>query len=150
MKRKILCLALAVIMAIGILASCAPSVGDTPCQSCVDDNTDGVCDVCGGEVEIPKAAHKCTDSDYDTVCDECAKYVTMGDFPWNNTTLKFAMNLHSHNGELSSGSLRYLAGSESDGSELVSSVVARNVKAGLYTKTVIEYDYWLDGNDVYD
>ena len=150
MKRRIFCLFLLVALTFGVLSSCVTPGGGKTCESCVDTNTDGVCDACGGAVELPEGVHKCTDSDYDTLCDECGAYVTIGNFPWQNTTLKFAMNLHSHSGELSSGSSRYLAGSESDGSELVSSIVARNVKAGLYTKTVIEYDYWLDSDDIYD
>jgi hypothetical protein len=74
----------------------------------------------------------------------------VGAYPWETTSLKFAMNLHSHGGELTSGSLRYLAGADSDGSKLVESVILRNVKAQLYTKTSVEYDYWHDNIEAYD
>ena len=147
MKRRILCLLFALLTFLGALSSCVPQKAQ--CVVCFDDNLDGICDACGSDYIDPDR-HFCTDSDKNSVCDECGAFVIIGDYPWSHTKLRFAMNLHSHGAELYSGATRYLAGADSDGSELVNEVIIRNVKAETYTKTVIEYDYWLDGNDLYE
>ena len=169
MKNRIFCLLLAMIMVVGMLASCTPTA-TTPCSH-PDANKDGVCDSCGASVPVTPPvctehvdedgdgfcdSEGCTeevetvctheDEDEDDVCDLCAAVLIQpGNYTWQKTTLKFAMNMHSHNGELSSGSKRYLAGF-SDGTDLVKEVGKRNAKAAYYTKTAITYEYWSDGN----
>ena len=148
MKNRILCLLLALIMVVGVLASCTPPANE--CTEHNDSDGDSKCDICGATVESTGTCKHTNDANGDGICDDCGEEILIGNFPWSTTNLKFALNLHSHNGELSSGSRRYLAGGDSDGSTLVNSVVARNVKATMYTKTTIEYDYWLDGTEIYD
>ena len=176
MKNRIFCLFLTVIMVVGLLASCTPPTpAGSTCTTHTDANHDGLCDTagctgtvelvhvdanrdtvcdipgCGAYVEIP-ACTTHTDADSDDVCDVCSQVLLVaGDFNWSRTTLKFAVNMHSHYGELSSGSKRYLAG-VADGTDLVKEVAKRNSKAQFYTKTNISYEYWSDGKeeDVHD
>lgn len=150
MKNRILCLFLALVMMVGILVSCGPSTPPA-CTECIDTDEDGLCDVCQKPVE-PDDGGECShvDEDGNDECDLCEMILVQSPYTWELTKLKFALNLHSHNGELSSGSKRYLAGGDSDGSKIVESVIARNIKAGLYSNTTIEYDYWNDGADEYD
>ena len=151
MKNRILSLLLALIMVVGVLASCGPTTPPTCPNHGVDADNDGKCDGCQ-EAITPTPGGTCTheDTDRDYVCNKCNEEILEGNYGWSTTQLKFALNLHSHNNELSSGSRRYLAGGDSDGSTLVNAVVARNVKAGMYTKTQINYDYWLDKDALYD
>ena len=174
MKNRIFCLLLAMIMVVGMLASCTPPTPTPPvgstCTSHTDANHDGVCDTsgcntsvalvhvdadgdtvcdiagCGAYVE-PEACTNHVDVNEDDVCDVCNEILLVaGDYPWSRKDLKFAVNLHSHSGELTSGSKRYLAG-VSDGTALVKKVTQRNSKAQFYTKTRITYEYWSDPND---
>ena len=178
MKNRIFCLLLSLIMVVGMLASCVapttPPTGST-CTSHTDANHDGLCDTagcsgtvelvhvdanrdtvcdvpgCGAYVEIPPCATH-TDTDGDDVCDVCSQVlIAAGNYPWERTTLRFAVNMHSHYGELTSGSKRYLAGA-ADGTALVKEVSKRNSKAQFYTKTNIQYEYWSDGKeeDIHD
>ena len=173
MKNRIFCLLLAMIMVVGMLASCTPPTTTPPvgstCTNHTDANHDGVCDTngcnasvalvhvdadgdtvcdiagCGAYVE-PEACTNHVDENEDDVCDVCNEILLVaGNYPWSRKDLKFAVNLHSHNGELTSGSKRYAG--VSDGTALVKKVTQRNSKAQFYTKTRINYEYWSDPND---
>ena len=148
MKNRILCLFLALFMVVGLLASCTPPV--TPCVEHVDADYDGKCDVCKSTVSNAPACTDHKDTNGDELCENCGQSTLTGNYPWSTTTLKYALNLHTHNDELSCGSKRYLAGTDNDGSDLVASVGLRNTKANLYTKVMITWDYWLDDDDLYD
>ena len=40
------------------------------CENCIDGNTDGICDACGGAVSLPPHT-ECRDTDGDGICDVC-------------------------------------------------------------------------------
>ena len=155
MKKRIVCLLLAVMMlvgVVGILASCGgDGDDDKPCVECVDANKDGKCDACGGPVSNNggntggnggNANHTCEDNDGDLRCDQCKKDVTP-DYPWDDTELLFKMTHNSNQEQLSSTCGRYLAG-EYDGKtdELDDEVLMRNAEAYLSTKVTVTYDYY--------
>lgn len=54
MKKFLLFLLLTVSISLSLFA-CGGGGGDEPCVECVDENLDGKCDECGGEVELPQA-----------------------------------------------------------------------------------------------
>ncbi len=84
MKKNITLIFVAVIMAL-VLATCVactPVNPETPCIDHVDDNNDGVCDVCGEEIEIPEPETPCThtySNDCDTTCNLCGAERMVGE-----------------------------------------------------------------------
>ncbi len=145
MKKKIVCLLLAMMMivgCIGVLASCGG--GDKTCTEHVDADKDNKCDVCG---ETITANHRHTDSNKDNKCDVCGK--AMGgneatiDYPWDETQLLFQMTKNSNQNELSSCCDRYLAGEwDKDTDDLDLLVGERNAAAELETKVSVRYEYY--------
>ena len=154
MKNKIFCLLLAMVMVLGILASCAPPTtpggGNTCTNGHTNANNDTVCDVCGATVTPTPAACTHTDANYDEKCDLCEEDMLVGSFPWNRTNIKFALNMNSNKAELSSGSRRYLAGEVNDSALIVQNVQNRNLEAMTYTKTSVEYVYWSEPDNYED
>ena len=150
MKNRIFCLLLALVMLFGTVALTLTSCGEEPPAACtnhVDNDGDGVCDTEGcNEPVAPEACTNHVDSTNDAYCDNCGAEILVGNFEWNSELLRFALNMNSHGGELGSGLKRYLAGGNSDGSDLVKEVSKRNLKAAMFTKTTMNYDYWSDGN----
>lgn len=150
MKKRILCLILALAMMIScvaILASCGEE--DTPNTGCtehVDDDKNGKCDVCGEE--IIKQCNKHVDEDGDGYCDVCKTEIAIGggqvvNYPWDNQTLIFQLTENDNYKELSSGCHRYLAGdSTTDTADIDTSIDQRNAKAERTTKTDVTYLYW--------
>ena len=70
MKKSLTLIFVAVIMAL-VLATCVactPVNSETPCTAHKDGNTDGVCDVCGEEMETPEPTTPCTHT-YSNACD---------------------------------------------------------------------------------
>lgn len=145
MKNRIFCLLVALVMLFGTIAMTLTSCGpvEEPCTNHVDADGDGVCDTEGCDVEV---ACEHVDADNSAACDKCGAEILVGNFTWDPTVLKFALNMCSHNGELGSGLKRYLAGANSDGSDVVKEVSKRNIKAAMFTKTSLIYEYWSDGN----
>ncbi len=75
MKKKILCLLLVVVMAVGMLASCG---GGKKCTKHVDKDLDLKCDNCKADVPCPNTHKKASDDeDGDKKCDICGKKVTV-------------------------------------------------------------------------
>ena len=153
MKKKIVCLFLAVLMLVGVVGALA-SCGDKdpePCETHVDANKDGKCDVCsepvknnnnGGNGGGDVGDHTCEDKDGDLRCDTCKKDYTP-EYPWENTALLFKMSHNSNGEQLSSTCGRYLAGEyEGKTDELDDEVLMRNAEAYLSTKVTVTYDYY--------
>ena len=153
MKKRILCLVLAVIMLVGMCAVFA-SCGEEPCEH-VDKNNDKKCDLCQEKVNI----HKHKDDNNDKKCDDCNKDLSDDQndevivYPWADdepVTLIFQLTHNSNGLELSSGCSRYLAGGADD-EEYVSKdedidamVLERNAKALAATNVNVRYQYWAD------
>ncbi|MBR5139850.1 MAG: hypothetical protein IKV16_02225 [Clostridia bacterium] len=73
--KHLLIISLMLICAL-ILSACTFAVGgNTTCQSCVDADQNGFCDVCAKTVLPKKPPHtECIDSDGNGRCDECGKF----------------------------------------------------------------------------
>ena len=101
MKKKLICLFLALVMMFAcasVLASCGDDPGDTACEH-YDDNKDGKCDDCGKKLSGPDCNH--TDKNGDDLCDNCG-YSMIGigttiDYPWANQTLIFQFSENDNN-----------------------------------------------------
>ncbi len=168
MKKKILCLLLALVMmfsVVCVLASCgdkgcehADSDSDGKCDNCgepygtaactdhVDEDKNGKCDDCGAVVST---VCKHVDDNKDGKCDKCNK--DYGDapeeevieYPWDSQTLIFQMTENTNNDELPSGCHRYLAGDDLNATEDIDDMVAeRNADAEYFTKIKVTYQYY--------
>lgn len=145
MKRKIVCLLLAVLMifsAMAVLTSCGEETRDCKKEGHLDENGDLVCDVCSSKIKCKNHV----DSDGDERCDKCG--VDMKEeiivYPWDTTELVFQMSHHSSGQQLPSGCERYLAG-ESDHEETLDEMIAeRNAEAYAKTDVNLEYRYYDD------
>ena len=147
MKKKLICLFLALVMTfacVAVLASCGGDGGDTACEH-YDDNKDGKCDDCGAQLSGQTCTH--ADKNKDNVCDKCGFDMTdIGttiDYPWSNQTLIFQFSENDNNQELSSGCHRYLAGDDSTYTKAIdTSIDQRNARAKIATKIDVTYLYW--------
>lgn len=153
MKKRIICLILTLVLVFGCVALFASCKDDNDNHEHVDKNNDGICDICGKEMEngggvTPDDGHTHVDKNNDGLCDKCQK-VMGAEKPWDETELIFAVSVNSNASELSSTVARYLAGgtdysgkdASSWTSSLDESVRARNSAAAKVTKTKIKYDY---------
>ena len=147
MKKKLICLFLALVMTfacVAVLASCGGDGGDTVCEH-YDDNKDGKCDDCGEKLSGPDCNH--TDKNGDDLCDNCG-YSMIGigttiDYPWSSQSLIFQFSENDNNQELSSGCHRYLAGDDSTYTKAIdTSIDQRNARAKIATKIDVTYLYW--------
>ncbi len=144
MKKKLLCLFLAVVMMIGCVAVLAACGDDTP-EECAhyDDNGDGKCDACN-EVMQNECQH--VDDDEDMECDLCGFDMTgqgeVYNFPWDSQTLLFQFTENDNGLELSSGCHRYLAGDSTDTQDIDTNIDKRNARAERDTKIDVQYIYW--------
>ena len=149
MKKRILCLVLAVIMILGMcftLASC----GDKACEH-VDENNDRKCDICKERVG---KIHQHKDEDENDKCDGCGRDLSGGgaedeaSYPWDSgapVKLIFQMTDNSAKRELPSGCNRYLAGgNQAQDSDLDDMIYERNQAAYDATNVFIEYKYYPD------
>ncbi len=150
MKKRLLCLLLALVMtvgAIGVLSSCGGGGGgaDTGTHTCKDANMDGKCDICKKVITVT-CEH--VDEDENGKCDKCNADVDNGDdgespYEWDETTLLFKLTHNSNMDELSSTCGRYLAGEFAGTAEdLDTLVLERNADAYYYTKTNLRYTYY--------
>ncbi len=156
MKKRILCLILALIMLVGMCAVFT-SCGDE-CTEHVDENNDKKCDKCGADA---KGLHKHKDEDKDEKCDGCGKSMTGGEggeeevvvYPWADdepVQLIFQLTNNSNQKELPSGCSRYLAGGADDpqytpfDQDIDAMVLERNTKALEATNVAVRYQYYDD------
>ncbi len=158
MKRKIVCLLLAVIMIFGacaVLTSC----GGKECSHS-DRDKDGICDKCSENMPNAKCEHD--DANGDGKCDKCEK--PMGndviEYPWADedpVELIFQMS-HNSNGSLPSRCARYLAGEfEKDPDykagqqrDTIDTMVSdRNDEAYGEVNVFVTYNYYPDLNSDY-
>ena len=153
MKKKILCMLLALIMIVGVVGTLAGCGGGGEKDPCKDGHTDldknNVCDNCGETLKNP--TEKCTHEDKDPKdgkCDKCGKEMDDGGeetvvYPWEETTLLFKYTNNSNKDELSSSCARYLAGTyDGETDELDDLILARNAEALTTTKVNVKYDYF--------
>ena len=174
MKKRIVCLLLALLMAfsvVGVLASC----GD--CEH-VDANKDGKCDECGEDVGggQPSGCTEHVDANKDGKCDECGTKMTtsckhedengdekcdkcgadLGDgeeeevinYPWDSAELLFQYTENTNNDELPAGCRRYLAGEDSTVTDDIDDMVSlRNADAEYLTKITVTYQYYPNTED---
>ena len=146
MKKKLICLFLALVMTfacVAVLGSCGDDTGSGECDH-YDDNKDGKCDDCGTTLE-ENCKH--VDADGDKFCDKCkADMSTIGttiNYPWDKQTLIFQFTENDNNRELSSGCHRYLAGDDSTYTKAIDvSIDQRNARAKIATKIDVTYLYW--------
>ena len=154
MKKKIVCLLLAILMLVGTIAvftSCGGGGGDV-CTH-VDKNNDNVCDDCQEKV---KGIHKHVDADNNNKCDDCkATMKNEGgkeeeeviNYPWADddpVELLFQMN-NAGGATAPSGCYQYLAGEdESKVSALDTDIRDRNANAEELTNVHVTYQYWPD------
>lgn len=134
MKTKIIALLLALILMLGMLASCTPGGGDeTPADDpATDDTTD---DDDGGD-----------DDDDDDSGNNKPAVVQR---PWDKTTLIYEMTKNSNNTELGSTCKRYLAGNMEDVKNEAPGrvdilVATRNAAALTHANVEIKYAYLED------
>lgn len=155
MKKRILCLLLAMLMAVGAIASltaCGGGGDETVDNKCVDGhtwNSKGKCEVCGERCK----QHK--DENNDGKCDICTKEMggeeAYPEVPWINDEkieLYFKMTDNSSGDSCPSGCKRYMAGEDPDYSETLDEDIAtRNADAEFFTNTKLKYDYYADVKD---
>ena len=156
MKRKIICLLLAIVMVIGAcaaLSSCKQG-GDEECTKCVDTKPkDGKCDVCGKTVKA-----KCNHVDEDPKddkCDLCGNAMASAavEYPWaddDEIPLVFQMSKNSNRQNLPSGCMRYLAGEDTKFDAKIDKMIAdRNADAYYETNVKVTYKYYDDEDERY-
>ena len=168
MKKKILCLALTVVMLLGCIAmfascgECTSHVdpdGDGKCNNCgaeiqaagcsdhKDDNNDGYCDTCDEPMIAGGGTCVHEDINGDEVCDLCGadmtKKIEMKPL-WDSATIIMQLNKCSNNSELSSELARYVAGESSFNESIDKAVAKRNIAATDSTKVTVSYKYWDD------
>ena len=154
MKKRILCLILAVIMLVGMCAVFT-SCGDE-CTDHVDENNDKKCDVCG---EAVKGLHKHKDENKDDKCDGCGRSMKGNEeeevvvYPWSDdepVQLIFQLTRNSNSLELPSGCSRYLAGGADDSQytpfdqDIDAMILERNTAALDATNVAVRYQYYDD------
>lgn len=167
MKKRILCLILAVVMLIGSLGVLTACGGNKdPKDPCANGHTNtnktGVCEVCGQTIK-----HTHTDTDDDGKCDVCSKDMsgTAGggeeegdewetgakEVTWKDDDpieLFFMMTNNSESQQNPSGCQRYLAGEDTTASGDIDTLISdRNSDAEYYTNVKITYDYYDDTTD---
>lgn len=155
MKKKILCMLLALVMivgAIGTLSACGKKDdgGTKTCENGkhTDADKNNVCDVCKEKIEASTGKCKHVDTDpKDGKCDKCDEKMEddkqVIEYPWEETTLLFKYTNNSNNDELSSACARYLAGVyDGETDELDDLVLMRNADALTTTKVNVKYDYY--------
>ena len=169
MKKKILCLALTVVMLLGciaVFASCGGACtnhidpdGDGKCNNCgadiqaaectdhTDANNDGFCDNCDEPVGGGSGACAHEDINGDDLCDLCghdmSKKVEMKPL-WTSANIIMQLNKCSNNSELSSELARYVAGESSFNESIDKAIAKRNIAATDSTKVSVTYKYWDD------
>ena len=168
MKKKILCLLLALVMMFSVACvlvscgdkecdhadsdsngkcdKCGEPYGTAACTSHKDADKNGKCDNCGATVST---ACKHEDDNDDGKCDKCGKAYSSGneeeviEYPWSSQTLIFQMTHNTNNDELPSGCERYLAGEDLKATEDIDDMVAeRNSDAEYFTKIKVTYQYY--------
>ena len=141
MKRKIVCLFLAIFMLVGaISALTACGKHDCAVDGHIDEDGDKKCDVCKTKIK-----HKHVDENNDGVCDTCnASLESVVDYPWDETPLVFQMSHHSSGQQLPSGCQKYLAGESTEEGTLYDMISERNTDAYYYTEVTVEYRYYDD------
>ncbi len=148
MKKRILCLILAIVMVIGscaVLSACKGG-GDKTCEH-VNTDGDGKCDKCGETIK-----HKHADDDGDEKCDVCSKDMSEAEetieYPWADEDpipLLFQMTHNSDVSQNPSGCERYLAGEDINAIEEIDDMVSdRNSEAEYETNVAPKYQYYLD------
>ena len=162
MKNKIICLLLAVVMLFGVFAltACDNGKDPEPCPegTCVDEDGNKKCDVCGQKVKTKKpntnedCEHVDDDGDFKCdLCDEDYEDAWWEEITYDKTNLIFQMTHCSNNQELSSECDRFLAG-EGDGvlgEDIDDYVAERNDNAYEFTNVTITYTYLEDIADDY-
>ena len=149
MKKKLICLLLALVMTfacVAILGSCGGDGGPAECEH-YDDNKDGRCDECGEKLIGGGCEGSHTDKDGDGICDDCGFDTSNGgdthNYPWDKQTLIFQFTENDNNQELSSGCHRYLAGDDTTYTKAIdTSIDQRNARAKIQTKIDVTYLYW--------
>jgi hypothetical protein len=158
MKKKLMCLVLALSMLLScafILTSCDD---ETVCTEHVDKNNDKQCDVCGEEIKEDGGDDECehVDANDDLLCDDCGEEYDDGpeqqefdnyaDIDWEETKLIFQMTNNSDSEQNPSGCERYMAGeyAGADVDDIDDYIIERNVDAYLTTKVDVEYLYYQD------
>ncbi|MBQ8689526.1 MAG: hypothetical protein IJ515_04100 [Clostridia bacterium] len=152
MKKRLICLVLALTLLVGavaVLASCGGGDDDVVTDPCANGHTDadnnGKCDVCK---TVLQEDHDCIDEDGDEYCDICGdEYyapVEIIDYPWDSETLIFQFTENDNNKELPSGCHRYLAGDDDQYNFTIDkNVRRRNADAEKATSIKIRYaEYW--------
>ncbi len=147
MKKKLICLFLALVMTFACVAVLGSCGDDTPteCTEHYDDNKDGKCDECGAT--LIEGCDKHVDENGDDLCDKCGYDMKNGgttiSYPWDKQTLIFQFTENDNNRELSSGCHRYLAGDDSTYTKAIdTSIDQRNARAKRDTKIDVTYLYW--------
>ena len=148
MKKRILCLFLAIFMLVGTCAALTACGGDGD-KDCthVNEDADGKCDKCGETIK-----HKHKDDDEDGKCDVCSKDMSeeeeVIEYPWADddpVELLFQMTHNSDVSQNPSGCERYLAGEDPNAIEEIDDMVAdRNSEAEYETNVAPVYQYYLD------
>ena len=152
MKKRLICLLLAltcIFGAVAMLASCGGDEDDVVTDPCANGHTDadnnGKCDVCK---KVLQEDHECVDDDGDEYCDICGdEYsapVEVIDYPWDSETLIFQFTDNDNDKELPSGCHRYLAGDDDAYNFTIDkNVRKRNANAEKATSIKIRYaEYW--------
>jgi len=156
MKKRILCLLLAIFMLVGsvaVLSACGDDGGktDTCANGHVNEDADGKCDKCGATIK-----HSHIDENKDNKCDVCSRKMSGGSGGGDDTSygpvewadedpikLLFQMTHHDSNEAMPSGCLRYLAGEDEDARDTIDDeVLARNINAELSTNVDVRYEYY--------
>ena len=147
MKNKIICLLLALMMVFGMLVSC----GDEPSCTHRDADDDSLCDNCGESFDDGKEPDDPTPGPGGDDPTPGPGDVLESPYDWDLTELIFQMNSHSHNGELTSGCKRYLAGEDEDAVDTLDiEIMTRNSNAEIYANVNVTYEYWKEGDPSYD
>lgn len=160
MKKRILCLLLAVMMLVGmcaVLGSCGGDGGDGDCGHLADpdkfNNGKGVCKECGTKIK-----HDHEDEDKNGKCDFCTRKMDDKEeeiiqYPWldEDPIELLVMMSHADNGQQNpSGCERYLAGETKDEDSVDKLVEKRNDNAEELVNVHPTYKYYPKNQDDYD
>jgi hypothetical protein len=160
MKKRILCLLLAVMMLVGmcaVLGSCGGDGGDGDCGHLTDpdkfNDGKGVCKECGTKIK-----HTHEDEDKNGKCDFCTRKMDDKEeeiiqYPWldEDPIEILVMMSHADNGQQNpSGCERYLAGETKDEDSVDKLVDDRNGKAEELVNVHPTYKYYPKNQDDYD
>ncbi len=148
MKTKIFALFLALVMVVGMLASCGPAAPQCDGVNHTDADSNNICDICNATINQGGGG----DEDDDDDDDDDSVTIEIPDVTWSNEVeLLYQMTDNSNDGELSSGCYRYLAAQEgvsgiapsipyADSIDM--DIEERNNAAMEYAKVTVEYLYY--------